>query len=71
MPRKTLGEKVEDLTIKLETHLTEFEILKKIIYRIGSAILVGIIGILIKLYWKYISSPALVGNVIVSLFNHT
>ena len=71
MARKTLGDrvdelrkKVEKLTIKLECHLTEFKIIKKI----GYILLVGILGILAKVYWEaIISSPTIVGNVIAAL----
>ena len=75
MPTITLEDKfdemkdnIKDLTIKLECHLTEFKIFKKI----GYAILAGILGILGKLYWQFIiSSPAIVANVVAALNNGT
>ncbi len=68
---KTLEDKVDDLKTdmaklitKFECHLTEFKIFKKI----GYVILVGILGILGKLYWKaIISSPTIVANVVAAL----
>ena len=76
MAGKTIGDKVDelgktitDLTVKLETHLTEFLIYKKFVTKVGYAILVGIGGILIKLFWTYIAkSPTVIANVI---FNGT
>ena len=75
MPGKTLedkvdglSEKISNLTTELKCHLTEFRIFKKI----GYVILVGILGILGKLYWKaIISSPTIVANVVASLNNVT
>ncbi len=63
-----LREAINKLTLKLECHLTEFKIFKKI----GYVILVGILGILGKLYWEaIISSPTIVANVVASLNNVT
>ena len=76
MSRKTIWSKVDglgtdmkNLTVKLEKHLTEFDIYKKFITRVGWAILVGVGGILIKLFWTYIvKSPSVIAHVI---FNGT
>ncbi len=63
-----LVEKISNLTTKLECHLTEFKIFKKI----GYVILVGILSILGKLYWEaIISSPTIVANVVAIAFNST
>lgn len=60
-----LSEDIKNLTIKLECHLTEFRLFKKI----GYAMLVGIVGILLKLFWIYVAkSPRVIANII---FNGT
>ncbi len=67
-----LGKAINKLNLKIEKHLTEFVIYKKFITKIGSAILIGIIGILVKLFWKSIStSPTIIANVVASLNNVT
>ena len=61
MPRKTIGEKVDDLVITVTELQTEFKIFK----RVGYIILAGTIGILAKLYWRaIIYSPTIVANVV-------
>lgn len=63
-----LSENINNLAIKLETHLTEFNIYKKFVTKVGYAILVGLGGILLKLFWQYISkTPAIIANVIAAL----
>ena len=61
MVKKTLGEKIDDLSTRLLVLETEFRIFK----RMGYIILTGIGGILLKLYWQYIlASPIIIANVI-------
>ena len=62
-----LGEKISGLTTELKCHLTEFKIFKKV----GYALLLGVLGILGKLYWRAIvNSPTIIANV-VALMNNT